>query len=162
MQDEITFALAVLGSVLGAINLWRAFDRDRIRLKVVPRVYHGPTTNSGKPGLCVEVINLGYMPVTVRQIAFDIRKPRGQFFWFKPMFLNGESLPHRLEPRASVTAYVVGPADQNPILREATRAFAETACGRKFTGVTPSFRSYIEQLRPARKRAKEPTHGVAS
>jgi hypothetical protein len=94
--------------------------------------------------------------LAVSQEAFDLRKKSGGF-WFEPRFIHGETLPHRLEPRASVIAYMVGPADQHPLLREALRARVRTACGHEFTGANPAFRRYIEQLRPARKRAEKPT-----
>jgi len=32
----ITFSLAVLGAVLGIMNTWENFDKDRIKLKVIP------------------------------------------------------------------------------------------------------------------------------
>ena len=35
--DGITLAIAVLGAALGIINTWKSIDKDRLKLKVIPK-----------------------------------------------------------------------------------------------------------------------------
>jgi hypothetical protein len=145
-KDVVALVMAAVGAVLGILNSWRMFDRDRVRIKVVPRKY---VTSNGDRGLCVDVINLGYVAVTVTQLVIDLRKQRGHMFWFTPGFYESAKLPYRLEPRASITVYVSPAAAQNPEIREGRRVIAKTACGRIFYGQSPAFRSYIKDIRTA-------------
>jgi len=36
-KDALTLVLASIGAVLGVMNTWRAFDRDRLKLRVRPK-----------------------------------------------------------------------------------------------------------------------------
>ena len=38
-RDDITLAIAILGAVLGILNFVRLWWRDRLRLKVIPKLY---------------------------------------------------------------------------------------------------------------------------
>jgi hypothetical protein len=96
--DSITLITAIagatfglIGTFLGVLNTWRAFERDRIRLVIIPKVYL--TTDSGTlaaerfneqfetdpiwkafhtqaKDLCIEVVNRGFLPVTIREVGF--------------------------------------------------------------------------------------------
>ena len=106
MADGITLGIALVGATLGILNTWRAFDRDRIRLRVTPRRYLCRATGGGDTwGWCVEVINIGYLPVTLSDVSFALRGDE-QFMFGAMRFDQGEQLPIRLEARTSVIAYL--------------------------------------------------------
>src|ERR1035437_252288 len=117
----------VVGAVLGFINTWRAFDRDRVRLLVVPR---GFVTSTGETGICFDITNLSYIAVTLSQVGIELRDPPEHFFAFIPRFMDDTRLPYRMEARTSVTVFMPPGADHAPQLRHAARGFAQSACGR--------------------------------
>lgn len=139
VKDYVTFGVALVGAVLGVLNYWRAVARDRVKLKVTPSEYF----NDRVKGLCIEVVNLGWVPVTVTQVSIEVGAEK-DWLYFEPV---GERLPKRLEPRESLK--VLLPPDQDreprPRLADARRAFAKTACGLKFTGTSPSFRQWRDR-----------------
>jgi len=143
IPEGITFGIALTGAVLGVINTWRAFDRDRIRLSVSPRIFFSST---GENGLCFEITNLGFLPVTLSQIGIDLWEPAGQFYAFIPRFLDSTRLPHRMEARTAVTAYLPAGSDNDPKLKSARRVFVKTACGRVFYGNSPAFKHHISRI----------------
>jgi hypothetical protein len=136
--EWITFGIAVIGAVLGIINTWKSLDRDRVRLNVIPTLGF---TSHGETLLCVEVVNLGHLPVTVQQIGFLMRGT-SEWLYSPPKFLHGERLPYRLEPRASFTAHY-GNLEGEPRLNTVTKAFAKTACGRTFKGTSKALQSFV-------------------
>ncbi|MFX0135624.1 MAG: hypothetical protein ACFFDN_18405 [Candidatus Hodarchaeota archaeon] len=68
---SITLSLAVLGAILGVINTIHSLQRDSIKLKVKPQCVILPQ-NFGLKHMGVEVINLGFVPVTVSEIGFRL------------------------------------------------------------------------------------------
>lgn len=142
----ITLGIAIAGMVLGIINTWMAANRDKIRLKVIPRFYVSLT---GQSGLCVEVINQSYLPVTLTRVGFMLRRPRRQELTFIPQRLDQTTLPKRMEPLTNITLYPPDGFDQDERLREAVCVVARTACGRTFRGNTPGFKAHIKNLRAA-------------
>lgn len=144
IPEGVTLGIAITGAVLGVLNTWRAFDRDRIRLRVVPTLFFA---SNGESGLCFDIINLSHLPVTLHQVGIELRHPRGHTFAFVPRLTVGGGLPHRMEARTSVTVFMPPGADRDPALREAWRVFAKTACGRAFYGTSPAFRFHIAKLR---------------
>lgn len=149
LQIGITLGVALLGAVLGIVNLWRAIDRDRIRLRVSPCFYMHP--EEPIEGICIEVVNLGYLPVTVSQVGFLVSGARKQFIFPEALFLDKTNLPQRLEARASLTAFIPAGTQNDPVFADVTRAFAKTACGRKFTGSSPYLKDCIKAARTAKK-----------
>ena len=111
-KGTITLVIAVVGAVTGILglifnflNTWRAFDRDKIKLKVIPKMgtWIHPTLGSEQM-LCVEVINEGFVPVTLDRVGFPMDGMDQELFLL-PHPLNKVNLPVRLEPRESVTIY---------------------------------------------------------
>ena len=37
--DPVSFSIAVLGAVLGVINTWRAYKRDQLNIRVIPKAF---------------------------------------------------------------------------------------------------------------------------
>jgi hypothetical protein len=145
----ITLGIALLGATLGVLNTWHSFYRDRLRVTVSPRKAF---SKGREPRICFEIINRGYLPVTISGIGLRLRKPRHrEFFAFIAKTIDGETLPQRLEPRTSITLFMSVGADHDPLIREATDAFVTTACGQTFRGNSQTLRSHIETLRCATK-----------
>ena len=154
-KDNITIitaiigaALGLLGAVLGIINLWRSFDRDRVNIKVIPKIYF---TSYRTSGICIEIINLGFIPVTISQIGFTSRTSDK---WIADADLI-QNLPHRMEPRTAFTAYLAAGKEQESVFADVGKAFVQTQCGRKFTGNSAALRGIINSTHRAFKKPHE-------
>ena len=138
-MGAITFALAVLGSMLGVINTWRNIDKDRVKLRVTPKsalpLGSGMDTSLT---FCVEVINLSAIPVTVSEVGilYKGKDSRGVMTAISPIMSPPGDFPRRLQPRSSFTVYSAKP--DNP--KGLKCAFAKTDCGVLATGTSPAFR----------------------
>jgi len=154
-KDELTLAIAVLGAatgtvgcVLGLLNTWRAFDRDRVKLRVQPRcAFFSVPVEGASTLLCIDVTNTGFVPVTVSQIIFNLRKPRKHFLFFVPLPGLSDSLPHRLELRTSMNVFVPPHIPLEEGFGYVTTACAETECGRKFKANSGALESFVKQAR---------------
>lgn len=154
IPEGITFAIAIVGAVLGILNTWRAFDRDRIRVRVRPKNF---LTDTGAQGMCFEIVNSGYLPVTITQVGITLRLRPKQELVFIPRTINGGSLPQRLEPRTHVTLILPPGTEKDPMLGKGLRAYACTACGRTFYGNSPALQGRIKEVRAALQAANK-TH----
>ena len=75
-KNSITLAIAITGAVTGILglvfnflNTWRAFDRDKVKLKVIPKVYYpikgGFLTVSSFDRRLIKKIQIGESYVTI-------------------------------------------------------------------------------------------------
>jgi hypothetical protein len=133
LVQGITFAIAILGAVLGVLNTWFALDRSRLKLRVTPK--HAIPFGNVPPNLkfCVEVQNLSDFAVTIEEVGvfYSGTKKRGAIF---PFLIDDKQWPRRLEARSSVTVYSERPS---ALLGGRIRcAYAKTACGRTKTGMS--------------------------
>lgn len=151
---SITLAIAITGAVTGILglvfnflNTWRIFDRDRVKLKVIPKfgMWVHPTLGSEQM-LCVEVINTGFIPVTLDRVVFPMDGMDQELF-FMPNPLRQVKLPARLEPRESITIYAPSDLHHSKEFYFVSRVRAYTACGRKFHGTSPALKSAVKKLR---------------
>lgn len=127
--DVVTFGLALLGSVLGVLNTWRNFNRDRIKLRVrfVYGYAMGAPSQMPKRGWGVEVTNLSTFPVTIQEVGLHIVGRQDRMAFITPVTIDGGILPRRLESREQVTAYVdARPEEPRIVYRD---VYAKTACG---------------------------------
>ena len=134
--QAITLAIALLGAVLGLINTWHNLDKDKLKLKVVPK--RAIPVGSADPNLtfCIEITNLSSFAVSVDEAGVFYRGTKNRGGIIVPVFSDGGSWPRRLEPRSSVTVY-----SQAPHSRSGHRikcAYARTQCGRTVTGISPA------------------------
>lgn len=160
-KDSITLitaisgaALGLLGAVLGVVNTWRAFDRDRIRLKITPVwiiVPDRPNT------LGIVIINQSYIAVTVSEVGFRLRDRSKRFVYIAKIPGVGH-LPQRMEPRTEITAFAPPGTENDEPMRDVRCAYAKTACGRSFTGNSPALR---EVVATARKTSLVPKKGAS-
>lgn len=146
----VTLGVALLGAVLGIINIWHQLSRDRIRIRVTPQVAHRVTVlGISGPTLCVEVVNLSAFPVTISDVGFSqgsLKKPRLTII--NPILIDGKPWPRKLEPRETVTAYCSEEIARHPDMKRMTRAYAKTACGEVRHGDSPALRQFLlEALR---------------
>jgi len=143
IKDSITLAVALLGALLGIINLVLSVFRERVRLRILPQEYF---TSHGDQGLCFDVVNCGFTPVTITMVGLSIQG--GKMFQVP----TGE-LPKRLEPRTALTIYWPPGASQNPCLADGRQAVVRTACGRSFRGNSPALKARIETAKKARNES---------
>jgi hypothetical protein len=138
----VTLGIALTGATLGVLNFWRSVTRDRVNVKVTPRRY---ATDSGLDGFCIEVINLGFIPITIDQVGFTL--PKGQVMLpVEVSFVGSLRLPERLEPRTSLTYYFRPGASKNEDFSVLRGAFAQTACGKTFKGKSDFLKAPIQHL----------------
>lgn len=135
----VTFGLALLGAVLGVMNTWRTFDRDRPKLRVVFKHAIPVGMASSRIRYSIEVINLSTFPLTIGEIGFQLRGTDTRAAISQPTLIDSKPWPRRLEPRESVTAYIVGD-DLDATPRPLRRAYATTTCGFTATGMTPAMK----------------------
>lgn len=147
-SGAITLAIAILGAVLGIMNTWRSFDRDRIRLRVSPRwaIFTYPESGTSTR-FCIEITNLSYMPITVSQVGFELRKKKDMIFIFIPDFFDGGTMPRRLEPRTSFVAYMKPHAEEDKAMADVKCAFARTACGMVARGTSAALKGQVKNMR---------------
>ena len=141
IKDLVIFGVAVLGAGLGVMNYWRAVEKDKIRLRVGPCLYYGEDVK----GLCIDVVNIGFVPITVQHAGIEIG-PKKEWYYYVPRLSNGGKLPHRLGPRDAITIYLPPEANSEPRMQDARCAFAKTACGLYFRGTSPAFRSWKKKV----------------
>ncbi|MGH8625237.1 MAG: hypothetical protein ACREYC_08205 [Gammaproteobacteria bacterium] len=142
-KDELAFGLGLLGTVLGVINLWRTFDRDRVKLRVTPKVAYPVNMGDDRPRLCVEVVNLSTFPVTVSDVGFTVWFSRSRMAIIDPILLDRKPWPRRLEPREAFTVYCSPSLAGEPGLQRVRRAYAKTDCGETRYGRSKGLRHYI-------------------
>jgi hypothetical protein len=136
ISDYVTTSLATLGAVLGILNTWNSFERQRTKLLVRPAVGWGPSVwgASSEPVLTVEVINLSTFPVSVCDIGFNRKDGRRYATLHRPLTC-GKILPQRLEAREALCAYFpLSELDAGLILD----AYTRTTCGEIVTGDSPA------------------------
>jgi hypothetical protein len=138
VKDVITIVLASLGAVLGVLNTWRAYDKDRPKIRVSPRkvIPVGPTVDP-RARLAIEVTNLSWFPLTVSEVGVLFRGTSERGVVIDLVLNDGGSFPRRLESRASFMAYLHPEAFASAQHR-VRAAYAKTDCGLTFTGNSPA------------------------
>jgi len=144
MNINWTTLTAITGAALGVWNLVQGLQKDRVRLKVVPKlsVVRGngilSTDRELNPNAfaSIEVINLSTFPVTIAEVGFSlIKEPsRGVMIPDPPNLL-----PKRLEPRQSIEIRVT---QEFGFPKKAKRAYATTQCDHTGYGDSPVLKKW--------------------
>jgi hypothetical protein len=162
-RDNITLVIAVLGAVLGIVNSLRLWWRDRLHVKVIPKLYapiggadfRWPEHNEAflkqysieSPRFCIEVQNRGANPVTIETVGFLKRRAKSILAINNPIIKDGGKYPRRLEPHSSFVVFThYTPLELKKKFGAPYCAFAETGSGLKFQGTSPVLKD-VERLR---------------
>jgi hypothetical protein len=141
VMNIITLVIAIYGAALSTFNIWRSLDKDRVKLKVIPK-----TTQSMGLGqsmiktssltvyvnsqLCIDIVNLSSFPVTISEVGLLYRGSKTRGTLARPIIHDGGSFPRRLEPRSSFTVFFeYGVPKSDPLFLNAKCAYAKTDCG---------------------------------
>ena len=72
-MQYFTFSAAMIGAILGIINIWKSIARDKIKLKVIPK--HAIPVGSSDPSIVgsIEVINLSLFTITLSEVGLLLK-----------------------------------------------------------------------------------------
>jgi hypothetical protein len=141
VMDIITLVIAIIGAVLGIINTWRSLDKDRVKLKVIPKssqfvglgqsmVQSSSLRVFVDSQLGIEIINLSSFPVTISEVGLLYRGSKIRGALAKPIVHDGGAFPRRLESRSSFTVFFgVGEPKRDQNFINVKHAYAGTDCG---------------------------------
>jgi hypothetical protein len=167
LLESITFGLGLLGSVLGVMNTWRTFAKDRVKLRVVPRLAftlaHGTATAARLDTpqvrdllskrvayrLSIEAVNLSSFPIVISEVGFGRTRHHRQTYPPEVVGLPEKTFPTRLEPREAVQFLAPVGTDLDPKVTTNDRAYVETDCGVVWYGKSPAFSAYLKSRRNA-------------
>jgi len=161
----------VVGTVLGVITIADLLSRNRVKLRVTPKLAwvnrrgmvltaekpapagHDPTGGDPPNRLAVEVVNLSAFAVTISEVGVGRVVGRRRVF-VVPDLSDGKSWPVRLESREAVTAFLHLEAARDVISTSADRiAYSQTDCGVVKYGTSPMFDKFVDDL--VRKGSEE-------
>ena len=121
-------AAGVLGFVLGVINTFRLFRKDRVRVRVRVSGFVAFPLGTLVEGMSVEVVNLSEFPVTVTDVN-PLKRDGQQLFFLRLPLPRSDPLPRRLEPRDRMTICFPEPVFEGVDLSDYYCIRVETACG---------------------------------
>ncbi|MDC6408592.1 hypothetical protein [Xylella fastidiosa] len=123
----LTLALAVLGATLGVFNAVWMIRRDTVRLKVT--CWNSYPVAGGAPLRSVDVTNLSYLAVTVKEVALQKGRTTDRRTPIVGDYLGRTKLPRRLKPRSALT--VVASPEYSVLFKGSgfTHVRVVTACG---------------------------------
>ena len=150
-QQNITLVTAIIGAVcgvsgaiLGIINTRHQLNRNKLRLKIIPRhvIPVGGLKNSGI-NFGIEVVNLSEFSVTISDVGFILTDKRRATL--TPVIGTEQpgKLPLRLEPRASYRKYFN--IDKVGFPKNVKAAYVETQCGEMITGTSGALKQKIKE-----------------
>jgi hypothetical protein len=137
--EIVTFAIAVLGAVLGVINTLVGLSKERVKLVVTPKQ---AIPIGGAPEnlqFCIEVVNLSSFPVTISEVGILYRGTKKRSVIPNPVTPDSGTFPRRLEPRSAITLYSENP---KPLIdgKRMQCVYAKTDCGITRKGNSPAFK----------------------
>jgi hypothetical protein len=147
VAGAITLAIAVLGAVLGVMNLLHERSQSKVKLRVVPKlaavvdergtIQRTKSASGPVDGIpCIEVINLSAFAVTVSEVGFTVKGNKKQRFATPmPELIDEKPWPRRLDSRESVSTYLSLPQQ---LAGRIDKAYAVTECGHKAYGSSPA------------------------
>jgi len=140
----ITFAIAILGAVLGIINTWRNINKDRVKLKVTPKYVF---FNDGRDNqLSIEIINFSAFSLTITEVGVYYHGSTERAAVIEPHIYDGGSFPRKLEQRNSFSVYLpigILKAKNN---HKVKCVYVTTACGESVRGTSPALKDMIKKM----------------
>jgi hypothetical protein len=105
-QEIVTLSIAVVGLLLSTRNAWRDHRRDKVRIRVIPKISYpiGPMPDP-RPCFGFEIINNGVFPVTIDDVGFLFAGTKKRGSISAPILHDKGEWPRRLEPHSAVTLY---------------------------------------------------------
>ncbi|WP_141057459.1 hypothetical protein [Stenotrophomonas rhizophila] len=97
----LTLGIAVLGATLGVFNAVWLIRKDTVRLRIRYTSMYIVQRDEWIGGL--EAVNTGYIAVSISEVAFKRGRFARQRLIITNDYMRSVSLPHRLEPRTSMT-----------------------------------------------------------
>ena len=140
----ITFALAILGAVLGIINTWKNINKDRVKLKVTPKyvIFNNGADNQ----LSIEIINFSVFPLTITEVGVYYHGSTERSAVFEPHIYDGGSFPRKLEQRNSFSAYLPIEILKTKNNHKVKCVYVTTACGESVQGTSPALKEMIKKM----------------
>lgn len=117
----------MLGATLGVFNAVWLIRKDTVRLKATYVSVYIPGVDVWSGG--VQIINTGYLPVTITEIAFHKGKSDKKRSAVISDYVQQTQLPHRMEPRTSITVVANPDILRNIDIGRFTWCSTGTACG---------------------------------
>jgi hypothetical protein len=127
--DYITIVIAIIGASLGIINMFYNFNRDRVKLRVIPNIWKICIKDEISERFGIEVINLSTFPVTIRQLGYYDKRNKINVITGLSGFINPIQLPIKLGPRESFSLYGDVEFHKNKDLLNIKCWYAYTICG---------------------------------
>lgn len=160
--DIFTLLIAVAGLILGIRSEWRAHRRDKVSLRIIPKIALpvGPMPDP-RPCMAFEIINDGFLPATVTEVGFLYRGTKARGVTTVPILSGGEKWPLRLEPHSSTIVYTDPRELENPDLRRLKCAYVTTASDLTFRGSSPALRHVAKHGQVPKPRRTLSRTGVA-
>jgi len=150
IKDLVTIGLASVGAVLGVLNAWRAFDRDRPKLRV--SFSHAIPVGGADPRIrySIEVINLSSFALTITEVGVLLKRTKKRGAVVRPVVLDGGEWPRRLEPRSAVSELLLSHAFEKET-NDIRCVYAMTSCGSVFKGQSQALKQVAKELKKARR-----------
>jgi hypothetical protein len=145
VSGSITLAIAILGAVLGIINTWRNINKDKVKLKVIPK--YAIFSDGEKEQLCIEVINFSTFPLTIKEVGVQYYGTSERGAVIKPYIYDGGSFPRKLEQRTSLSAYLPIEILKSKDDHKVKCVYAMTDCGEIIKGKSPALKEMINKAR---------------
>jgi len=148
--NTLTLIIAVSGLVLGIVNTWRTIHKDRVRIRVRPvQVYClNDEERLVTGGVGVSVTNLSSFEITITELGFMKRWKNEKISLFGTDL--GHLIPCRMLPRTTISFRIPESISSHPNFVTVHRPFVDTACGKRFTGSSPAWRSFRKRIRKMR------------
>jgi hypothetical protein len=158
-HEAVTLTIAVAGAVLGLVgtvlsilNTWRAFDRDKVKLRVIPKHAFPIGGIDSRPRVSIDVTNLSTFPVTVSQIGFLFHDTTNRGMLLQPFMPDGGAFPRRLEPRTSFSVLCEPTEHLKPEFASVRCVFAQTDCGVTIKGNSPALEQLVNNAKERHAR----------
>ncbi len=143
--NGITLSIAVLGAVLGVMNTWRNINRDKVKIQVIPKQAIPVGAVSHQPiNLCIDITNFSTFPLTIVEVGVLYYGTSARGASVNPIIIDGGEFPRKLEPRTSISAYLL-PEILNKMNGYPVKCvYATTDCGVTIRGNSPALKQLIK------------------